>query len=246
MNDSRARKKIAELKRQADLKARRASQMERERKKASLRAEGCHLPFYEAIDSFEEEFHRLAKAAAKDHPSLVAVREVPEHQVRSVDWLKATYPDFTSADMQVPESAAGYGEHDGTATAFDGKASFYWDANGELRSVVLIQRDLRCSGSRDFHYGLKIATLFHELGHVHDAENRLHLKLDGSEADIVAIEVYAHCNALARLADHCMPEIYEIYYGTLASGEQLPGYAGEIVRTVLSRHPKQKVRTWQA
>ena len=45
------------------------------RMKKSLKGIGCDLPFYDYLDSYDLEFHRIANEALESIPSLLAVEE---------------------------------------------------------------------------------------------------------------------------------------------------------------------------
>lgn len=224
--------------------AHKAQKTEAEAIKASLRAIGCCLPFYESLDSYAQAFTRAIEQARIRFPSLVAVMQVPDEQLQSVDWIQKSDPELVPAEMQLPSDKAAYGVSDDVSTGFEGKSAFFHDRVGKLRSWILIAKK-SIVPDRDLDLGLKTATLFHELGHIEDAELALNLRNDGSIVDIVSAETYAHCSALERLEQECMANVYETYYRAIEQYALFEDYRGEIGRRVITAHPKRSVTDWR-
>ena len=52
--------------------------------KMILRGRGCVLPFYDYLDSYPDEFQRIATAAKNEHPSLIGIHEVDDQHFRHI------------------------------------------------------------------------------------------------------------------------------------------------------------------
>src|SRR5262249_47608528 len=62
--------------------------------KSHLKARGCDLPFYDYLDSYEEEFQRIVARAEAEYPSLIDVRVV-EHDDGRCGWSEAERDGLT-------------------------------------------------------------------------------------------------------------------------------------------------------
>src|SRR5436190_5230720 len=96
--------------------------------KAHLKAKGCDLPFYDYLDSYEEEFHRLVALAKAEYPSLIQVRVVNQDDGLWL-WSQAERDGLTEIvfDGDEPSEAPGF---------VSGRTGFFADDQGMLRTLV--------------------------------------------------------------------------------------------------------------
>src|SRR4051794_26218781 len=98
--------------------------------KSYLKAKGCDLPFYDYLDSYEEEFQRLVVLAKAEYPSLVRVRLVNGDDGRC-GWSVAERDGLTEIvfDGDEPDEALGF---------VSGQTGCFADDQGVLRTLVRI------------------------------------------------------------------------------------------------------------
>src|SRR5689334_4590427 len=102
-------------------RARRQRQWEREnarfaslhaqaaRLKPWLRSKGYDLPFYDGLDSYAEEFRRIAAEARADHTSLLGVEEVEDADYFAKGAAAPGRPELTQVFFETREAVADYG-----------------------------------------------------------------------------------------------------------------------------------------
>lgn len=216
------------------------------RVKAVARARGFDLPFFDALDSYETEFHTLVAEARAAHPSLVGVFEVDdedralrERQRYGVEpgWEHIL---FTCSDP----AATTYNDpnHEGIIT---GSTTAYREPGGRVRTLVLIRSAVPGAVlHRDGKYAFKLIALLHELGHVEDIEREANFHTTEGVADIIGAEVYAHLHAL----DRCNRRGLFLSADTLedALRKYLGGadYRAQVAERVLAVYRRPERRTW--
>jgi hypothetical protein len=215
--------------------------------KAILRGRGCTLPFYDYLDSYADEFQRIADAARVEHPSLLGVHEVddPIFAENEKNWSKLGYGDlqqiFFGFDKEVPDYGTGplNANMCGSMTAF-------LDNDGTLRSVILIQQSVKGSAQhRELKYALKIASLLHEIGHVQDLEQGLNFDVPARRFRVIEAEVIAHLFALEQLAKRNLAKSFEMLANGLRDAIPKGGYISEVAERVLERLPSFQLVDWQ-
>lgn len=214
--------------------------------KAVARARGFAFPFFDALDSYETEFHTLVAEARASHPSLVGVFEVDdEDRAFSERHQYGVEPGwehivFTCTDP----NATTYNDphHEGNIC---GSTTAYREPGGRVRTLVLIRRAVPGTVlHRDGKYAFKLIALLHELGHVEDIERQVNFHPAEGVADIIRAEVYAHLHAL----DCCNRRGLFLPADTLedALRKYLGGadYRAEVARGVLAVYQRPERRTW--
>lgn len=78
--------------------------------KAILRSRGCILPFYDYLDSYADEFQRIAQAARTKHPSLLGVHEVDDaiFSGNEKHWSQLDYGDLQQIFFSIEEGVSDY------------------------------------------------------------------------------------------------------------------------------------------
>jgi hypothetical protein len=173
--------------------------------KSFLRGRGCVLPFYDFLDSYEDEFHRIADAAKAEHPSLLGVHEVDDQSYFEdvLNWSKLGYGHLNQVFFDIEDSVPGYGRK-GTDATMCGCMSTFLDADQNVRTVILIRQTVKIAlQHREFKYAFKIASLLHEIGHVHDLENEINFDLSAKRLNLIEAEVFANLFCLEQLAKRC-------------------------------------------
>ncbi len=246
---SKREKEKRERQRQAQYEGERAS-MENFRRlaptlKPVLRQVGCDLPFYDFLDSYEEEFSRTVSVAMREFPSLLGIHEVDENEFVDMNWTKYGADGLRQVFFSLDDKFAGYGANGNSKANIRGSAAFFLDGDGHPRSVVLIPRSVKCSFEhKELKYAFKIGSLLHELGHVNDAEKRINIDAETGRMDVVQAEAYANSYALGRLADRCLGQTYSILYEAMRELASSNGYEAEIGRLVLEQHRRRDIPNW--
>jgi hypothetical protein len=214
--------------------------------KAFARARGCTLRFFEYLDSYEDEFNAIAKDAPARFQSLVGVFEldeadyIKEDRTRygiEADWERVLFK--TEAPL-----AETYNDPDPDAN-LNGKTQAFLTPGGQLKTVVLIPRQIKCPFEhRDHKYHFKLIALCHELGHVDDLEKRINLDPEGRRADIIQAEVYAHLFALTEANSRDLIAVAVTLESSLANYKAAPDYRGEVARRVLAQYHRPDKKTW--
>jgi hypothetical protein len=240
--------KQEEARRQAKWKEEKARIEERRKvgpkMKAHVRAKGCNLPFYDGIDSAEEEFHRLVVWAKEQCRSLHAVFEAEGKLIDDAaslglpaDWEQVTF----DMDDQVAES---YLARDSKAN-LRGMTVAFRDAKGEFHTVILVIKNPDCSFEhKENKYLLKLPILLHEIGHVKDHEGQINFKRDTNRVDMIEAEVYANIFALQQSFARAYYLSGEMFLDAIISYKDDKGYRGEVTRRVVDQFKKPEYREW--
>jgi hypothetical protein len=167
--------------------------------KAALRRQGCVLPFYDYLDSFETEFANLVAWGKAEFRTLHAVFEVAATEPNEDrSWMRLHLPaDWTQIRFDFDgEVADSYVAPDKSAN-LRGSTIGFWDVAGHLHTVVQVLKNPECQWvHREYRYGLKIPILLHEFGHVMDYEYRINIDVAARTGDLIEAEVYANVFAL--------------------------------------------------
>jgi hypothetical protein len=216
------------------------------RLKPILRELGADLPFYDLLDSYEAVFGDLASEGMARFGSLSGIHEVDNRTFEETDWSLFGLEPADHLQFAFDEKFASYGRKGANTANIRGAASFFRQADGGFRSIILIPRSPRTDiQHRDLRYVLKIATLTHELGHISDAENRFHIDPLARRFDLVEAETYANCYALDLMASRALRQSYTMLHDALASQVDATGYEGEIARRVMQEHGTRDIPDWQ-
>lgn len=225
----------------------RDSQANAPQMKRLLRQKGCELPFYDFLDSYEDEFQRIADAAKTEHASLLGIHEVDDQTYSSceTDWSKLGYTDLQQIFFDIKEVVPDYGRK-GTDENMCGFMSAFLDADRNVRSVILIRRTVKISQQhREFKYAFKIASLLHEIGHVHDLEHGVNFDVATNRLSLIEAEVFAHLYCLEHLARRNLLQSFQMVEGGLKDAIPKGGYLSEVAQKVLERMPSYQLTDWQ-
>jgi len=215
--------------------------------KKALRAKGCVLPFYEVIDSAEDEFRKLVAWAKGEFRTLYEVHEVDLDILKAKkrnEWL--TLPaDWEQIFYDCGDSAAAtYNDPDEKAN-LRGFTAAYRDASGGLHTVVEVVKNPAVQWAhKEYKYLFKIPILLHELGHVKDIENKVCFDVDKKTADLIEAEVYANIFALTECFRRGYYMSAEMFYDSLADYQNDNGYRGEVAKRVFQRFAKPTYKKW--
>ena len=215
--------------------------------KTILRARGCRLGFYELLDSYGDEFRRVAAAAVESHPTLLGVHEIDEeaYHAEKTDWGVLGYGGTTQWIFEAGAGYEDYGRYEGEANMC-GSMSVLFEPGGAVRSVVRI-RD-RVPGAfrtRERKYLFKLIALVHELGHVADLEQRLNIEPEADRFDMVEAEVFANLHCFDWLAKRPMKMAFGCLHDTIVKAAAGGGYLAEVSQEVLNRLPAYEIPDWQ-
>jgi hypothetical protein len=214
--------------------------------KPILRELGADLPFYDLLDSYETEFNDLASEGKERFRSLSGIHEVDGRTFEDTDWSLFGLKPADHLQFTFDEQFAGYGSKGADTANIRGVAAFFRQADGGFRSIILIPRTPRTDIQHpDLKYALKIAALTHELGHICDAENGLHIDPITGRFDLIEAEAYANCYALDLMAHRALRQSYAMLHDAIAGKVDASGYEGEIARRVMHEHGTRDIPDWQ-
>jgi hypothetical protein len=129
--------------------------------KSYVKRRGCDLPFYDFLDSYEDEFNRIAAEAMSNYPSLLGIHEADESVYRKRDWSAFGYG--RPIDLHWIYEVADYGDHNSKANMC-GVASVFEGDDGRYRTAIMIRHAVKNKFEhREFKYVTKIAALCHEI-----------------------------------------------------------------------------------
>jgi hypothetical protein len=202
------------------------------------------LPFYEYIDPYTDEFQKQVAEAKSKYPAIAGIHEVEDDMYHKPDWAALGYGDFQKIVFHTDDPAHDYGMPDDKANMC-GYVNAFLDLQQQLRLVVIVRKAVKDFEHRDLKYVMKVATLLHEVGHVHDIVNGINFDLKARSAQIIEAEVFANLFALERLAERQLVQSYKLLVEALrkASKDQ-DGYLGEVGRRVIQRLPEPKLIVW--
>jgi hypothetical protein len=215
--------------------------------KAVLKGRGCILPFYDFLDSYADEFQRIGASAMKSHWSLLGIHEV-EHELFAAsdqNWPRLGYADLDQIVFDLGDAAPGYGEK-GIDATLAGSMTAFFDANRTVRSVILIRQTVKTRAQhREMKYAFKIASLLHEIGHVHDLEQGLNFDVNSKRLDVIEAEVFANLFALQQMAKRSLFQSYFLLESALRDAIPIGGYIAEVAKRVFERLPRYELTDWQ-
>lgn len=214
--------------------------------KPLLRRVGCDLPFYDFLDSYEEEFRRIVTTAIQQFPTLLSIHEVDDAEFLQPDWANFGVDAAKQVFFNIDERFAQYGKGSNSKANIRGSATFFLGDDCCCKSVILIPRSPKCSFHyKELKYAFKIASLLHELGHIQDAELRINIDVSDKRFDLVEAEAYANKYALDKLVERCLGQTYTILYGGMVDLASTGDYEAEVGRLVLERHAHQQIPNWK-
>jgi hypothetical protein len=239
-DQERAKRERRKARQLADLKDIRASARFW---KAYMRNRGCDLPFYDFLDSYEDEFNRITTEAMNTYPSLLGIHEVDEPVYRKRDWSALGYGH--PIDLTWTNEVGDYDAYNSKANLC-GVATIFEGEDGRYRTAIMIRRAVKNKFEhKEFKYVTKIAALCHEIGHVHDIENEINFDLKARTADIIEAEVFANLFALKMMAERQLNMSYRQLFDAFPIAMRNGGYLAEVCRRVLERNPQHELVDWQ-
>lgn len=215
--------------------------------KMILRGRGCVLPFYDYLDSYADEFQRIADEAKAEHPSLIGIHEVddPTFAENEKNWPKLGYGDLEQIFFTIEEAVPDYGAGSLDANLC-GSTSAFLDSDQNVRSVILIRQTVRGSiQHRELKYALKLASLLHEIGHVQDLERGLNFDPATRRLRVIEAEVFAHLYALEQMAKRNLLQSFNMLANGLRDAIPKGGYISDVAQKVLERLPMYELKDWQ-
>ncbi len=215
--------------------------------KQILRARGHDLPFYYYLDSFESVFKQVADKAVEEHPTLLGVHETSANSPDENFWQPLGYNDLTQIFYKIDDSFADYGKLAGKGKAtLEGGMTSFRNGDGELRSIITVAKNPPTKTlNKDMKYSLKLATLFHEIGHVIDLEEGINFNQDDVSLDVIEAEVYAHLHCFEQLAQWNMVMTFETLREGLRDAIPKGGYQAKVSTLVFERLPDYEMVDWQ-
>jgi hypothetical protein len=216
--------------------------------KAALRGQGCVLPFYEVLDSAEEEFGKLVVWAKTAFRTLHEVHEIDLETLKAKkrnEWLRLP-PDWEQVffDCRDSPESASYNDPDDGAN-LRGATTAYRDSAGGLHTVVEVVKNPAVRWEhKEYRYLFKIPVLLHELGHVKDVENKVFFDADAKTVDLIEAEVYANVFALTECFRRAYYMSAEMLFDSLAGYTDDAAYRGEVARRVLERFQRPVYKKW--
>jgi len=170
--------------------------------KRFLKQRGHEWKFYDFLDSYADALRHEIAQAPKQCPSLLGVYEVEDDDYYTSDHGSLLASLGFSGLKQLFFNGKDVGE-DYTAkdkkSNINGSTTAFRDDSDQLRTLVLIRKRVANVSTTDSKYVFKLFALFHELGHVTDWEQGIHLR----EGDVAVLdaEVYAHEFGLRKLME---------------------------------------------
>ena len=215
--------------------------------KMILRRRGCVLPFYDYLDSYPDEFQRIATAAKNEHPSLIGIHEVDDHIFATSEkcWSQLGCGDLQQVFFNIEGDLSDYGAASPDANLC-GSMSAFLDSAQNVRSIILIRQTVKGTVQhRELKYALKLASLLHEIGHVQDLERGLHFDVPTRRFDVIEAEVFAHLFALEQMAQRNLHQSFNMLADGLRDTIPKGGYGAEVAQKVLERLPAHQLIDWQ-
>jgi hypothetical protein len=217
------------------------------RTKAALRAKGCVLPFYDALDSAEEEFKKVVAWAKPTFTSLHEVYEVGAEELDDeAHWQRLGLPgDWRQVRFEIDDELAESYKAPDSEASLRGAATGFLDSKGGFHTIIRVIKNPPCQWEHKEHkYLLKLPVLLHEIGHVKDYEAKINFDRDTKRADLIEGEVFANRFAL----NECFRRAYymssRMYLDSLTKYKDATNYLGEVVRRVLERFRMPEFRPW--
>lgn len=214
--------------------------------KSHLRNKGIVIPFYDYLDSYPDEFNKIAEFAKQTYPSLMGVHEV---EPAIYDSIENHFADF------------GYGELDQVFFGLDSQYSDYGsasesnltgiticfkDGEQQTRNAIFINQAVKGGAKHvELKYAYKIGVLCHEIGHVHDIEHAINFNVDKNEFDLLEAEIFANLYALNLMGERNLKASYSTFIEIFNSYIGRDGYMGKVAAGVLERNPGHTFVDWQ-
>jgi len=171
--------------------------------------------FVEGRDSYEVGYRRFCRSAPDEHPSLLRVIEcdddsfydmTTDEKLRhfglggytEVIFKTADDIDFTKDPTTSKDGVVNASRQKSGGTSITGCTSVI-EVHGKRRTIVFMRKATGTDDSEEIMCALKLAALFHEIGHVDDYEKGVNWKQE--TVNVVDAEVYAHHYACTRLLE---------------------------------------------
>jgi len=208
--------------------------------KRLYRQRGINLPFYDSYDSYFEEFGKVVAQAKQQLPSLLGIFEVED-----AEYYESDRSRFAPGMQQIFWRSEA--EHSGYGTARDesninGYTNAFHAGEGQVKTLVIIRKTVpKSKPQREYRYVLKLISLLHELGHVHDIERQVNFNHAAKTCDIIEAEVFAHVYSLQRMAERNYYQCFNLLTDTLRKCTTDTSYLGEVAKLTLERMPDHKL-----
>jgi hypothetical protein len=210
--------------------------------KAAARAAGYALPFFDYLDSFTDEFNRVVQRAKREFsPYLFDVIETDGEMLVRSSWDEFRIPASWKPVVYYAERPT---ESSTEPTTIYGVVHTFRTPENERRLLVLILKSIKTNVVyTELKYGLKIAFLLHELGHVRDIIDGRHFDPDNGVADPLNAEVSANCYAL----DQCRKNGYAMTFANFVTAlrSDMTGFRGEVARKTFETCDMTPPKSWE-
>lgn len=215
--------------------------------KKVLKARGHVFPFYDYIDSYSNAFKQIAEVAIATHPTLIGVYEVDDEENSGEFWEKFGHTGLNQINYKIDDSIKDYGTRSNLSEAnIEGGMTSFWDIENNLRSIITIKKNFKSNFRLgELRYVMKIAALFHEIGHVKDLELGINFDIKTRTLNVIEAEVYANLYALEEMKNRNMFHSYNMLLTGLQGTASQGGYAAEVLELVLARLPESRPIDWQ-
>ena len=217
-------------------------------KKAHARRNGYKLPFFDYLDSYQEEFKKIGERAKKEFaPHLLDVIETDEAMVVRDSWTEFGIPaDWRHMVYHVEEKPEGETKHTtpGEMKNVFGVVHTFRTPADELRLLVLMKKTVTTNVVySELKYAGRIGILLHEIGHVKDIIQGNHFDNEKGFADPVNAEVSANCYAL----EQCRKYGYQMSCDNFVAAllRETTGFRGEVSKKTFETCDMTKPQSWQ-
>jgi hypothetical protein len=215
--------------------------------KAALRKQGIELPFYDYLDSYPDEFRRIAAYAKAMYPRLLGVHEVERSVYEHIEnhWRDFGYEHLRQVFFNIDDAESEYLKRNKEAN-INGSMITFRDEHDGIHCAIVICKSVSCSFEHSFYkYVVKIPALCHEIGHVHDLEHGSNFDVENEKLDVIEAEVSANLFALNLLAERNLQQSYNILANAMREAAGQTGYLGQVATKVVERMPRHEFIDWQ-
>jgi hypothetical protein len=217
-------------------------------KKAHARRKGYTLPFFDYLDSYQEEFKKIGERAKREFaPYLFDVIETDEAMVVRDGWTEfGIPPDWRHLVYHVEQeqqSEAEQGTPGELRNVFGVVHTFRTPAD-ELRLLVLMKKTVPTNVVfSELKYAGRIGILLHEIGHVRDIIQGRHFDNEKGVADPINAEVSANCYALEQCRKYGYQMSCDNFVTALQSDKT--GFRGEVSKKTFETCDMTHPQSWQ-
>lgn len=216
-------------------------------KKARARRNGYTLPFFDYLDSYQEEYKKIGERAKKEFaPHLFDVIETDETIVVRTSWTEFGIPaDWQHLVYHAEEPQPNEVKHTAPTemkTVFGVVHTFRTPSN-ELRLLALMKKTVQTNVKySELKYAGRIGILLHEIGHVRDIIQGRFFNHETGVAEPLNAEVSANCYAL----EQCRKCGYQMSCDNFVTAlrNDTTGFRGEVARKTFETCDMTRPQSW--